>query len=205
MTDARHAAIGAVLAMVAGALLVVVPLLVEFVDGDFFALMGIMALTLLASLPGLRRAQAGRDGASGRRGLRMLVGGLVVVAVLIASADALDAAVSGATQDVVETVFMLLAALAALAAMAGTILFGHGLLRAQVLPARWVWTFLAGMVLALVSESFEQSLAGTVPRLADVLPPLGFIVAGVGLLGIGSATWRVARGDGAHHAVTSLS
>ena len=49
------------------------------------------------------------------------------------------------------------------------------------------------MVLALVSESFEQSLRGSVPWLADVLPPLGFMVAGVGLLAIGRSALAVSR------------
>ena len=41
------------------------------------------------------------------------------------------------------------------------------------------------MVLGLVSESFEQSLSGPVPWLADLLPVVGFIGAGVGLIVLG--------------------
>ncbi len=49
------------------------------------------------------------------------------------------------------------------------------------------------MTLGLVSESFEQSLDGTVPWLADVLPPLGFVLAGVGLVLLGRSARTVER------------
>jgi hypothetical protein len=41
----------------------------------------------------------------------------------------------------------------------------------------------------LVSELFEQSPQGPVPGLADTLPPLGLLVAGLGLLAIGRAAF----------------
>ena len=64
-------------------------------------------------------------------------------------------------------------------------LFSVGMTRAKVFPAAAIWVFLGGMVAALVSEAFEQTLRGPVPWLADTLPPLGFMVAGAGLLAIG--------------------
>ncbi|MCW2921431.1 MAG: hypothetical protein JWL76_1305 [Thermoleophilia bacterium] len=183
---------GAASALLAGLLLIIVPLLVEFVSGDAFALMAVAALLFLVSLPGLHRVQGGADGAAGRRGLRMLLIGLVVLVVLIAGADPLDAAVSGAAQDVVETAFMAFAGSASLVALIGLVMFGTGMLRAKVLPASWTWVFLLGLVLAIVSETFEQSLSGVVPTIADVLPPLGFIVGGIGLAMIGRAAWSLA-------------
>ncbi len=42
-----------------------------------------------------------------------------------------------------------------------------------------------GMFVGLVSEASEQSLRRPVAWLADALPPLGFVVAGMGMLAIG--------------------
>lgn len=175
------------LALAAGALFVVVPLLVEFVTGDAFVLMGVAGLLFLASLPGIRRAQGGRDGRSGAWGLRLTLTGLGALVLLILSGDLIDAAVDGGAQDVAESVFTLVGAVAGLAALVGIVLFSVGMTRARTFPPAAIWVFLGGLVLAFASEGFEQSLRGPVPWLADLLPPLGFVVAGVGLLAIGFA------------------
>ena len=173
------------LTIAAGALFVVVPMLVEFVSGDAFLLMGVAGLLVLAALPGLRRLQRGADGRSGSWGLRLTMVGLCSLVVLILSGDLIDAAVSGTAQDVAEAGFMLVGGLAGLATLLGIVLFSVGMTRARVFPPAAIWVFLGGMVLAFVSETFEQSLRGPVPWLADTLPPLGFMVAGLGLLAIG--------------------
>ena len=169
----------------AGVLFVVVPVLVEFVSGDAFLLMGVAGLLVLAALPGLRRLQHGADGRSGSWGLRLTMVGLCSLVVLILSGDLIDAAVSGTAQGVAEAGFMLVGGLAGLATLLGIVLFSVGMTRARVFPPAAIWIFLGGMVVAFVSESFEQSLRGPVPWLADTLPPLGFMVAGIGLLAIG--------------------
>ncbi len=104
---------------------------------------------------------------------------------LILSGDLIDAAVSGVAQDVAETGFMLVGALAGMATLLGIVLFSVGMTRARVFPPAAIWVFLGSMVLAFLSETFEQSLRGPVPWLADTLPPLGFMVAELGLLAIG--------------------
>lgn len=175
------------LALAAGALFVVVPLLVEFVSGDAFLLMGVAALLALAALPGLRRMQHGADGRRGKWGLRLAVSGLCALVVLILSGDLIDAAVDGSTQDVAEAGFMVVGAVAGIAVLVGVVLFSLGMTRARVFPRAAIWVFLGGMVLGFVSEAFEQTLRGPVPWLADTLPPLGFVVAGMGLLAIGRA------------------
>lgn len=175
----------AYLALAAGALFVVVPLLVQLVSDDAFALMGVAGLLFLAALPGIRRAQHGRDGRSGAWGLRLTMTGLGALVVLVLSGDLIDASVDGAAQDVAETMFLLVGALAGVATMVGVVLFSLGMTRARVFPAAAIWVFLGGLLVALVSEGFEQALRGPVPWLADTLPPLGFVVAGVGLLAIG--------------------
>ena len=48
------------------------------------------------------------------------------------------------------------------------------------------------MTLALLSEAFEQLLSGTVPTVVDVLPVVGFMIAGGGLLMLGRAALRLA-------------
>ena len=48
------------------------------------------------------------------------------------------------------------------------------------------------MTLALLTETFEQSLSGTVPTVADVLPVVGFMIAGGGLLMLGRSALRLA-------------
>ena len=178
------------LTLVAGGLFVVVPLLVEFVTGDAFLLMGVALLALVVALPGLRRLQRGLDGRAGRWGLRAFLVGLLVMVVLVLGGDVLDAALSGTAQSVAEGVWLVVAALAALSALGGVVAFSVGLTRARVLAPAGIWTFLAGMTLGLVSESFEQSLDGTVPWLADVLPVLGFVGAGVGLVVLGLSARR---------------
>ena len=40
----------------------------------------------------------------------------------------------------------------------------------------------SALVVAIASETYEQSLTGPVPTLADVVPPLAFVLTGVGLL-----------------------
>lgn len=179
------------LTLIAGGLFVVVPLLVEFVSGEAFLLMGVALLLLLAALPGLHRLQAGQDGRLGHWGLRLTVAGLLTMVVLVVSGELLDAALSGTAQDVAEGVWTAVAALAALSALGGVIAFSVGMTRAAVLAPAGIWVFMSGMTLGLVSESFEQSLDGTVPWLADVLPPLGFIAAGVGLVVLGRSARRL--------------
>lgn len=180
----------------AGTLMVVVPLLVELVSSDFFALMGLVLVLVLVALPGLHRLQAGRDGRAGGWGVRLTVGGLAAMAVLVLSGDLLDAALSGAAQAAAEGVWTLVAALAAMSALAGVVLFATGLTRAGVLSPTGVWLFLAGMAGGLVAESVEQLLSGPVPWLADVLPPAGFVTAGVGLLLLGRSAAAVGQANG---------
>lgn len=177
----------AYLTLAAGGLFAVTPLLVEFVTGDAFLLMGVAGVLVLAALPGLRRLQLGADGQAGAWGLRLTMGGLCSLVVLILSGDLIDAAVSGNAQTVVEAVFMVVGGAATLALLLGIVLFSVGMTRARVLPPAAIWVFLGGMIVALVSELFEQSLQGPVPWLADTLPPLGFVIAGIGLLAIGRA------------------
>lgn len=182
------------LSLVAGGLFVVVPPLVELVSDDAFALMGLAGILFLAALPGLRRAQDGRDGRLGGWGLRLTIAGLGGLVALILSGDLIDVAVGGAAQDVAEAAFGIVGALAGVAALVGVVLFSVGMTRARVFPRAAIWVFLGGLVLAAASEAFEQTLRGPVPLLADVLPPLGFVVAGLGLLAIGRAALAMNRG-----------
>jgi hypothetical protein len=173
------------LTLIAGALFVVVPPLVEFVADDAFVLMGVAGLLFLAALPGLRSRQRGADGRTGRWGLRLTMSGLCTLVVLILSGDLIDAAVGGTAQDVAEAAFMVFGGLAGIAALLGIVLFSLGMTRARVFPPAAIWVFLGGIVLAFTSEAFEQTLRGPVPWLADTLPPLGFVTAGLGLIAIG--------------------
>lgn len=177
----------AYLTLAAGVLFVVVPLLVELVADDLFAMMGLAGVLVLAAMPGLRRLQTGADGRAGSWGLRLTMGGLCSLVLLILSGDLIDAAVSGGVQAVVEAVFLVVGGAATLALLLGVVLFSVGMTRARVFPPAAIWVFLGGMVVGLVSELFEQSLQGPVPWLADTLPPLGFVVAGLGLVAIGRA------------------
>lgn len=181
----QHRGITPHLTLAAGGLFVVVPLLVEFVSGDAFLLMGVAGLLFLAALPGLRRLQRGADGRSGTWGLRLTMVGLGSLVALILSGDLIDAAVSGVAQDVAEAGFMLVGALAGMATLFGIVLFSVEMTRARVFPPAAIWVFLGSMVVAFLSETFEQSLRGPVPWLADTLPPFGFMVAGLSLLAIG--------------------
>ncbi|MDQ4051639.1 MAG: hypothetical protein M3237_02930 [Actinomycetota bacterium] len=175
------------LTLAAGGLFVVIPLLVEFVSGDVFLLMGLAGALVLAAMPGLRHLQRGADGRAGSWGLRLTMCGLCSLVLLILSGDLIDAGVSGGVQAVVEAVFLVVGGTATLALLLGIVLFSVGMTRARVFPPAAIWVFLGGMVIGLVSELFEQSLHGPVPWLADTLPPLGFVVAGLGLLAIGRA------------------
>ena len=178
----------------AGVLFLVVPLLVELVTGDAFLLMGVALLVLLAALPGVRRLQDGRDGRAGLWGLRLTLAGLGTMVVLVLSGDLLAASLAGTAQAVAEGVWLLVAAAAALSALVGVVGFAAGLTRAAVLDAAGIWVFLVGTALGLVTESFEQSLRGPVPWLADLLPPLGFVTAGAGLLLLARSARRVEAG-----------
>lgn len=189
----HHRGVTPHLTLAAGGLFVVVPPLVEFVSGDAFLLMGVAGLLFLAALPGLRRLQGGADGRSGTWGLRLTMVGLGSLVALILSGDLIDAAVSGVAQDVAEATFMLVGALAGMATLLGIVLVSVGMTRARVFPPAAIWVFLASMVLALLSETFEQSLRGSVPWLADTLPPLGFMVAGLSLLAIGRSARKLQR------------
>jgi hypothetical protein len=191
-TRTRRRGLTPYLTLAAGALFVAVPPIVELVTYDAFALMGLAGVLVLAALPGLRRQQRGADGRAGSWGLRLTMGGLGTLVLLILSGDLVDAVVSGGVQTVVEAVFMLVGGAATLALLLGIVLFSVGMTRARVFPPAAIWVFLGGMVLALVSELLEQSLQGPVPWLADTLPPLGFVVAGFGLLTIGRAALDVA-------------
>jgi hypothetical protein len=193
------------LTLSAGGLFVVAPLLIEFVAGELFALMGLALILLLAALPGLRKIQGGRDGRAGKWGLRLTLAGLAVMAVLVLSGDALDAMLDGTAQSVAEAAYLVLGAGAALSALVGIVLFSVGMTRARILDPRGIWLFLGGMVLGLLSESFEQSLRGPVPWLADALPPLGFVVAGIGLVVLGLSARRVAAGGTARVAVPAAT
>jgi hypothetical protein len=188
----RNSRATAFLTLAAGSLFVLVPLLVEFVSGDAFVLMGVAGLLVLLALPGLRRLQHGADGRAGRMGFRFIVGGLLVLAALIFSGDPLDAVLSGTAQEWVEGVFAVLGVVSVLALFVGVLSFAVGMTLARVFPRPAIWVFLGGMAPALLTEAFEQSLTGTVPTAADVLPVLGFIVAGLGLLMLGRVALRLA-------------
>jgi hypothetical protein len=191
-TSTKRSPATAWLTLAAGSLFVIVPLLVEFVSGDAFVLMGVAALLVLLALPGLRRMQQGADGRAGRMGLRLIVGGLIVLVALIFTGDPLDAALSGAVQEWVEGVFAVLGVASVLALFAGVLSFSIGMTLAGVFPRSAIWVFLGGMALALLTEAFEQSLSGKVPTVADVLPVVGFMVAGGGLLMLGRSALRLA-------------
>ena len=193
------------LTLSAGGLFVVVPLLVQLVAGELFALMGFALIMLLVALPGLHRLQGGRDGRAGKWGLRLTLVGLAVMVVLILSGDALDAMFDGTAQSIAEAAYLALGAGAALSALVGIVLFSVGMTRARVLDSRGIWIFLTGMVLGLVSESFEQSLRGPVPWLADLLPVVGFVVAGIGLVVLGLSARRVVSGGTARVAVPATT
>lgn len=179
------------LTLAAGALFLVVPLLVELVAGDAFALMGLALFLLVVAIPGLRRLQGGRDGRLGRMGVRLAPAGLLALVLLVVSGDLIDAAVDGSVQEVVEAAYMATGAAAVLATLVGVLCFSLGMTRARVLSSVGIWVFLAGVAGAFVSEAFEQSLRGPVPWLADVLPPAGFMVAGLGLVLMGRSARRV--------------
>ena len=183
-----------VLTLLAGAAFVVLPLLVELVSYDLFALMGLAGVLVLVALPGLRRLQRGADGRAGAWGLRLLLAGLIVLVVLVASGDPLDAALDGTAQAVAEGAFVVLGITSMLALLVGVISFSVGMTRARVFPPAAIWVFLGGMTLALVSEAFEQSLRGPVPTVADVLPVAGFVVSGLGLLLLGRAALAMGHG-----------
>ena len=182
------------LTLAAGALFAVVPLLVEFVAGEAFALMGLALVLLVASLPALHRLQGGRDGRLGSWGVRLGVGGFGALILLALSASLIGPRLSDSAESVAQVGYAVLAGAAALAALSGVIAFSTGLSRAGVLWAPGIRIFLAGMVLGLTSESFEQSLSGPVPWLADALPVLGFVTAGMGLVLLGLSARTVERG-----------
>jgi hypothetical protein len=191
----QRSTLTASLTLTAGAMFVIVPLLVEYVSGDAFALMGLAALLLLFALPGLRQMQHGTDGNAGKWGLRLLGAGLAALLVLVISGDPLDAMLDGTAQAVAEGAFTIIGALSAVAMVAGILAFSIGMTRAKVFPTSAVWIFLGGTVVALLTESFEQSLSGPVPILVDLLPPASFIVAGVGLLLLGRTAAGMANQD----------
>lgn len=179
------------LTLVAGVLFVVVPLLVELVTGDAFVLMGVALLATLAALPNLHRLHAGADGRAGAWGLRGALLGLAAAVVLVAVADLVVASLDGAVRDAVETTVLLGAVVAVMTLLLGLVGLTVGMLRAAVLSRPAVATFAGGLALALVAETFEQSLRGPVPVVADVLPVLGFVVTGLGLLLISRAVRRL--------------
>jgi len=179
------------LTLVAGVLFVVVPLLVELVTGDAFVLMGVALLATLAALPNLHRLHAGADGRAGALGLRGALLGLAAAVVLVAVADLVVASLDGAVRDAVETTVLLGAVVAVMTLLLGLVGLTVGMLRAAVLSRPAVATFAGGLALALVAETFEQSLRGPVPVVADVLPVLGFVVTGLGLLLISRAVRRL--------------
>ena len=92
---------------------VVVPLLVQLVAGELFALMGLALIMVLVALPGLRRVQDGRDGRAGKWGVRLTLVGLAAMVVLILSGDALDAMLDGTAQSIAEGAYLTLSAAAA--------------------------------------------------------------------------------------------
>lgn len=105
-------------------------------------------------------------------------------------------------RGVAEGAVIAVAALCAAAVVAGLVLFGLGMLKAGVLPAVGISLFLGGVVFAMGTEVAEQSVFETVPWLMDVAPPLGFIVAGLGILYVGRAAWLL---DGAPEATAAPS
>lgn len=184
MHDAVKMRVAAGLTLASGVLFVVVPLLVEFVAGDFFLLMPLAFVLLLAAMPGLRRVQQYRDDKHGQWGLRLTL--LGVVGLLVATTLGEVVAEVG---PAAEAAVIVIAALCGLAIVAGLVLFGFGMLKAGLLPAVGIWLFLGGVVFAMGTEIAEQFLSGTVPWVMDVAPPLGFVIAGLGLLSVGRAAW----------------
>lgn len=186
-------AVASTLTLTAGLLFAVVPILVELVAGELFALMGVALLLLVLSLSPLRALQAGRDGRAGRWGVRLVMAGGGSLVLVLVLGELLAGVVPGAGSAAAENGYAVVGLLGAASVLAGVVLFSVGLTRARVLSAPGIWVFLLGMATGLVSESFEQSLAGPVPWLADLLPPVGFVVAGMGLLVLGRSARRVER------------
>lgn len=170
------------LTFVAGTLFVGVPMLVELVTGDAFVLMALALLAMLAALPNLHRLHAGSDGRAGAWGLRAALLGLATSVVLLVVADLAIDLVPGSVRGTAETVVVLAALVAVVAFLLGLVGLTIGMLRAALLSRPAVATFAGGLALALGAETFEQTLRGPVPVIADVLPVLGFVVTGLGLL-----------------------
>jgi hypothetical protein len=183
--EASRLAVGS--GLLAGGLLAVVPALVELVGDGFFVLLPVALLAMLVALPGLRRHQDGRDGHAGKLGVAMVNLGLLgAVLVMVAGSLVLDS-LSARAQDSLEPLLMGTAAAGAVAAAVGLVLLTVGMLRARLYPAPAVVAFGPGLVLALVAETWEQTLTGPVPLLLDVLPPTFFTLTGLGLIGIALA------------------
>lgn len=163
---------------ISGTLFIVVPLLVEMVDDDLLALFPLALLTLVAAMPGIRRAQAGDDGETGRWGMRLTGIGLVGAVTVFVVGGFLGVETGSAAEVALMAVALSLTA----AALVGIGLFCLGMLRARRFSVSAVRVFAGGLVFALAAEVIEQSLPGRVPLLADLAPPLGFVTCGIGLL-----------------------
>ena len=179
---ARTGGRSAATALVAGLLLLLTPPLVELVADDIFGLLPVALLLAFGSLPGLHRVLQGADGQVGEVGPRLVLGGTAAVVVALVGVAVLD----------VEVVALVVAVAGLVALLVGLCLVTLGMLRSGAHPTWGVVLFGPGMVLALMTESFEQTLSGAVPVLADVLPPTFFFLSGVGLVAVARSARRLA-------------
>ena len=179
--------------MLAGAILIVVVLLVELGLEQLVYLTGLVLLLLLVALPGFEAWQGGRDGRLGRAGFVLASLGAAILGMLFVGVGVAEGLL-GFDPDASQALGPVLV-VGFVALIGGVLLFGSAALRAGVLPRAAVLLFVASLPLGVAIDMatgafFEDDEAGSTPEIGYWV---GIPAFGIALIWLGYSMLSAGR------------
>ncbi len=163
--------------------------LLNLPESSFLIFGVVVSLLLLAALPGLRAAQAGRDGALGGAGLSISVIALAILTILFLISAVADLVLGQDPEEAFPDWLEVFFPIGFFGAIIGLLIFGIAAIKANVFP-RWGAILFAiglpvGLAIDMATGAFFEG-TGTTPEVGFYLGPPLFAI---GLIWLGDSVW----------------